>query len=145
MSADTRSAAIVECNLLAVRFWNYMDAKTFPELAQLFAPGGVWVRPEGLALTAATGILDYLAKRSKTIATCHVVSNIDVWLTGADQARSISVITAYKHDDGKALRVPAPLHGTHRILRASDHYSRTEAGWRIVRKEVTHVFDADLH
>ena len=136
--------AIIECQLLAVRFWNYTDERNYEGIAALFADEGVWMRPEGLSLEGPRGILEYLAKRSKTITTCHVVSNVDVWFGRDGGIEGTANITAYKHDDGKSYRLPAPLHGTHRILRSRDHYVNTPRGWRIARKHVSHVFDAEL-
>jgi hypothetical protein len=144
MTELATTQAIVECQLLAIRFWNYTDERNYAAIASLFVDGGVWIRPEGLELRAPDGILDYLAKRSKTITTCHVVSNVDVWVAREGGMAGTSNITAYKHDDGTVRQLPVPLHGTHRILRSHDQYVNTPNGWRVARKQVSHVFDAEL-
>lgn len=102
-----------DCARLLIRFFNAFDAFRYDEMAAMFAPDGVWHR-QGKALTGRDAIRAALRERSTTQTVRHVVTNIDVTVSGADRAEFLFYLTAYAHDagaapDGKPPVIAAPF------------------------------------
>lgn len=109
MDRETARAAEWDCQQTVLRFTAAFDAHNFSEMAEHFAPDGIWMRAEGPCHGHA-GLQEFGRKRSAQILVRHVVSNIRVDILDAQHARATSYITVYRHDFADAVKLPAPLH-----------------------------------
>jgi hypothetical protein len=136
--ADER-AAQWDCTQLLIRFFNAFDAFRYDEMASLFAPDGVWHR-QGRALAGRAAILAALGDRSPTQTVRHIVTNVEIAVTGRDVARSLLYLTAYSHDSGAAPREPAEIAAPSLLLTVPGSLVRTNDGWRIASLTMTRTF-----
>ncbi len=74
--------------------------------------------------------------------TRHVLSNLDVTLTGAQTAQSRCYVTVYRHRwAGETPALPVPMTGPETLGEYHDHF-RCEAGrWRIASRTVRSILD----
>lgn len=129
-----------DCTRLLIRFFNAFDAFRYDEMAAMFAPDGVWHR-QGKALHGRAAILAALDERSATQTVRHVVTNIDVTASAADDAQFLLYLTAYADDrgvapDGEPPIIAAPF----LLLTVPGSCVRIDGKWRIADMTMTRTF-----
>jgi len=125
------------CRELALAAADAIDGRDFQALVALFTPDGVLVRPDGTLLQGHAAILAAYAARSPDRLTRHLVSNqrVEVDLA-AGTARSACTIILWsgRHSDALTPR-GRPADPVQQVGEIRDQCMRTDAGWRIARRE----------
>jgi hypothetical protein len=140
MIREAERAIEWDCAQVLTRFFNYFDAWRYDDMADLFAPDGVWHR-QGKALAGRAQILAALAERSKTQRVRHVVTNLQIDVIDADTAASLLYVTAYRHDSGAKEAQPPRIRAPYLLLVVPGRLQRTEVGWKIVHMEMNREFE----
>lgn len=137
---DREAARAIEwdCQQTILRFTAAFDAGNFSEMAEYFAPDGIWVRAEGPCHGHA-GLQELGRKRSAQILVRHVLSNIRVDVLDATHARATTYVTVYRHDFADAVKLPAPLH-LELFGEYADDLELIGGRWLIARRAATAVF-----
>jgi hypothetical protein len=134
MSAMTREAERAiewDCAQVLTRFFNYFDQWRYEDMADLFAPDGVWHR-QGKALQGRAAILAALAERSTTQWVRHVVTNLQI---------DVVDVTPYRHDSGAKQTEPPRIRAPYLLLVVPGRLRRTDAGWKIASMEMNREFE----
>jgi hypothetical protein len=121
-----------DCVRLVNEFYCALDEKRYEDLANLFAPDGVWNRL-GVDLKGPPQILSSMEERSDWL-TAHLVTNTRVKVLSQDHAETTQYITLYRHEGWSPERGPAAVVLPLGILKHWDTHVRTEDGWKIARK-----------
>jgi SnoaL-like domain len=140
MQRDAERAIEWDCAQVLTRFFNDFDQWRYADMADLFAPDGVWHR-QGQALAGRAAILAALAERSTTQRVRHVVTNLQIDVIDADTAAALLYVTAYRHDSGAKQVDPPRIRTPYLLLVVPGWLRRTEAGWKIVRMEMNREFE----
>ena len=140
MTREAERAIEWDCAQVLTRFFNYFDQWRYEDMADLFAPDGVWHR-QGRALQGRAAILAALAERSTTQRVRHVVTNLQIDVVDADTAASLLYVTAYRHDTGAKQTEPPRIRAPYLLLVVPGRLRRTQAGWRIVHMEMNREFE----
>src|ERR1700712_1359136 len=99
MDRNTARAIEWDCAQTLTRFFNYFDQWRYEDMADLFAPNGVWHR-QGKGVQGKDAIVAVLNTRSRTQTVRHVVTNVQIDVTDAMTAEFLLYVTAYIHDSG---------------------------------------------
>jgi uncharacterized protein (TIGR02246 family) len=142
MDRDEERAIAWDCQRILTKFCLFNDGKRSDELANLFTPDGVWIRL-GQSLTGRENIRKAMEARPATALHLHVLSNVIVTVTDADQAEVTSCKSIYYDAAGESLDKPIPLNGPKWVSVYTDKFMRTDEGWRIARMEGTTLFERE--
>ena len=96
MQAEIRRAIEWDCTGVLLRFYRCLDESRYDELADLFAPDGVWHR-FGKRRTGREDILRALHERPAAQTTRHIVTNVLVDAREHEASATLCV-TAYRHE-----------------------------------------------
>ncbi|MBV9235381.1 MAG: nuclear transport factor 2 family protein [Xanthobacteraceae bacterium] len=140
MQRDAERAIEWDCAQVLTRFFNDFDQWRYADMADLFAPDGVWHR-QGQALAGRAAILAALAERSTTQRVPHVVTNVQIEVIDADTAASLLYVTAYRHDSGAKQADPPRIRAPYLLLVVPGRLRRTSDGWKIARMEMNRAFE----
>jgi hypothetical protein len=121
------------------RLFLCLDERRYEDLASLFAPDGCWHR-QGRALRGRDAIIEALSARSETMRICHVITNGIVEAAGEGRAEAECVMTAYRHDDGKAVDAPPEIAGPAVMARVRTRLLRLPEGWGIEDMTMDYLF-----
>ena len=109
MDAATRRDIVADCASIMVRSFMLLDSRQYEPLAELFGQDGVWVRG-GTPCTGSSEIMAALNDRAGDIVIRHLLTNVDVSVTGPDSAEGKGYFLVYKaKGDGDEPPLPAPL------------------------------------
>jgi hypothetical protein len=102
-------------------------------MAQLFATGGVWKRPDG-DIVGIDGLRAFMKRRSPGVFTRHVISNMR---TAVEEGRAVveSYVTVYRHDFADRPVLPAPLDGPDVVGRYRDVLVNEAGTWKVSERE----------
>jgi uncharacterized protein (TIGR02246 family) len=142
MDRDEKRAIAWECQRILTKFCLFNDRKQSDDLANLFTPDGVWLRL-GKSLTGRENISKAMEARPATALHLHLLSNVFVMVTDADQAEVTSYKSIYYDAAGESLDKPIPLNGPKWVSVYTDKFVRTDEGWRIARMEGTTLFEGE--
>lgn len=132
IAPEERRAIQWDCQQLILRFYGLLDEKRYPELADLFAPEGVWVRL-GRELVGPEGIRKAMTERESWL-TMHVVSNLRIEVTTPLRAESVQYVTLYRQEGYDPASGPAPVVMPLGLLRHTDSLVRVDGSWKFLRK-----------
>jgi hypothetical protein len=142
VSRDAARAIEWDCAQLLVRFFNHFDQWRYAEMADLFAPDGVWNR-QGRALQGKAAILSVLEARSRTQTVRHVVTNIQVDVRDSATAEFVLYVTAYMHDTGTRPDVPPKIASPYLVLVVPGLLVKLGADWKIQSMSMNREFEFD--
>ncbi len=132
MDRELERAIEWDCSQLIIKFFSYLDAKRYQDLANLFTEDGVWVRL-GKELVGPRNIVAEMNEREDWL-TAHVVSNIEVFIQDSDRVETSQYITLYRHEGWDTAKGPAPVIPPMGILRHRDQMVREGGIWKFKRK-----------
>lgn len=114
-----------------------LDHERNDKLADLFVEMGVMENTQtGMRLVGREAIRDYYAKRSRTRATRHVVTNLYFSDIGADHAHAIRYLTYFAAEGAPPLPAVAPT-----VAEFDDLYRRGADGrWRYEHRMTFGIF-----
>lgn len=137
--AQTDIECIVACERLVNASYSWMDHGKYPETAALFAVEGLWLRG-GKPFTGPDAILASLNERSSADTSRHVVTNIVITQTGADEAEGTALFVPLRgrHDAAGVVPLTPPA-----IIGDLFYRFRREDGeWRIAELRPQPLFKA---
>lgn len=137
---DAARAIEWDCAQILTRFFNLFDQWRYEEMAELFAPEGVWHRL-GKALQGRAAIMSALNARSRTQTVRHVVSNVQVDVTDAASAEFLLYITAYIHDTGSRPLEPPKIRSPYLLLVVPGALVKIGEDWKIARMTMNREFE----
>lgn len=125
------------CERLAIASYSLMDQGRYEETAALFTEDAIWVRG-GKPVEGRAGILASLNQRPPTDISRHLVTNVLVSLTSADEATATACfvpLRGVKREDGTVAMPPITNVGD-----LSFRFRRETDGWRIAHLKPTMIF-----
>lgn len=132
---DADTTDVRACERLVIESAARNDAADWEALGEVFADDATLVRPSGQILEGRAAIVDAYSSTPSERLTRHVCSNIRIDKTGTDTATGHTLVLLFVADppEGSGPRTsPGPAVGEF-----SDEFQRTDAGWRIVRREAS--------
>jgi hypothetical protein len=129
-----------DCTQVLIRFFNCFDRFRYEEMADMFAPGGVWHRA-GQALSSRAAVIDALGARSRTQVVRHVVTNILVDVVDRNTAETLLYITAYMHDTGTAPTAVPVIRMPYLLLTVPGRMVRVRDEWKILSMTMNRTFE----
>lgn len=124
------------CQLTVIQFACMFDDGRHEEVCSLFAPDGIWHRPEG-DIKGVDGLRQFLAARNPNIFTRHLLTNMFTTIESDRHARVESYVTAWRWDFPNAPTIPAPLDKPLLIGRYSDRLELHGGQWKIRKRELS--------
>ncbi|MGA9882834.1 MAG: nuclear transport factor 2 family protein [Candidatus Acidiferrales bacterium] len=131
------------CTALSVDYCEFVDAKEYDRLRDVFAADALFVSPAASdnVLRGADAIVAYLSAIPRALATQHLASNIRIHVESSDAAAGSCRLVVHMADanepetpEGRKLAAKQ-LIGIYR-----DRYVRTPAGWRITERRGQTLF-----
>jgi len=132
LSLEQRHSLELECQKVIQQFYFYLDEKRYPDLADLFAAEGAWVRL-GKELVGPAGILSAMQERDSWL-TMHVVTNLIVRLVSPDMAETTQYVTLYRQEGYDPASGPGPVVMPLGLLRHADTLVHRQGQWKFLRK-----------
>jgi hypothetical protein len=140
MDRATVRAIEWDCAQTLIRFFNYFDQWRYEDMADLFAPDGVWHRA-GKSLSGKDVIVGELNKRSRTQTVRHVITNIQVDVTSEATAEILLYVTAYIHDSGVKATKPPKIQMPSLLLVVPGQMVKRDDGWKIASMSMNREFE----
>ncbi len=131
------TADFVECQRLAIASYSLMDQGRYEETVALFSEDAVWVRG-GKPFQGRGSILAALNQRPATMVSRHLVTNVLVELTGADEAKATACFVPLRgtlREDG-SVQMPA----IESVGDLAFTFRREREGWKITHLQPQTVF-----
>ena len=142
MVVDSLKLLLIQqaCTRAIITFATLNDAGEYEQLSKLFSEDGKFARPSDPEnfIIGRNAILDAMQARAPR-KTRHLVSNIDVTVTGTDTARASSSISAYAAAPGSDV-VALPI----LIGRYEDEFVRQGDSWLFSCRKGSVDFRIDL-
>lgn len=128
------------CARLVTQYCHFIDHGAAGRVAELFAVDGVWSSTERVMTGQAEIARGFEAReRNAGRRSRHVCGNLLLDLEGPAHAAGVTYLTLYRHDGEADLQI-APLEGPVLVGEYRDRFVRSDAGWRIQRREVVVSF-----
>lgn len=131
------------CAALCVDYCEFVDAKEYERLREVFAADATFVSPAApeKVITGADAIITALSKIPSALATQHFALNICVHAETPDSASGSCRIMLYTADGNEAPTAEGRQAALkQRIGIYYDRYVRTPAGWRIADRRGKALF-----
>ena len=124
-----------ECERVFLEIARLTDHGPHNAIAQFFTEDGEFDR-DGTVLRGRTALLDLYAKRSASLLTRHLVSNVMVSPFSNVQATCHAYATIYRlrTADGSSPVPPVTCEGPESIAEYQDQMIKTDDGWKISRR-----------
>lgn len=136
-----RMLAEWECTKLSHAFAYHLDQRNYAEVANLFAPSGVWIR-HGVPLKGREGILAALSERPSNRFTRHVTTSFHFTHIDDGSARSVAYNVSYFSLDADIL--PARYEPENFLLfDFIDRYEKTPEGWLFAERTSSEIMVSD--
>jgi ketosteroid isomerase-like protein len=128
--------AQLACERLLIRLFHCLDARDYEGVAACFAEDSLWLR-QGKELRGPAQVLNALNERTATIHVHHLLSNIDLRLSGESRANCIAYMTVYRSDTGKPPQLPIAMQGPELVAVCTAELRRGKDDWRVMRLATT--------
>ena len=130
---EAMEALLIEraCERLVVDSARLNDERQWAELANLYTPTGVVVRPNGQRLEGREAIEAAYAAGSPDRVTRHLCTNLRVDVDGPDAAHAtttVLIVAGTRSDDSDV---------TYRVGEFGDRFERTDEGWKIAERRAS--------
>lgn len=135
ITIDRHVSREIECDCIQIvhRFYDYLDARRYEDLAELFSANGSWTRLRK-RLEGPAAIRREMAERGEAWLTAHVVTNVLVDVEDIDRARTSQYITLYRHENWDISKGPPPVVLPIAVLHHRDRMLREAGVWKIEEK-----------
>lgn len=128
--------ALLECERRVIRFMADFDSQQYEKASELFAPDGVWHRPDG-DIRGRENFLSRMAQRPRGLLVRHVITNLRSQRVDSGTIRVESYVTVYRYDFEQDISYPASLGGPAVVGRYTDILTQTHGPWMIQDKSVS--------
>jgi len=140
---DVMAQMLIEyhCRKLSVDYARYLDFREYEKFTALFCEDSFLFA--GVPLHGRSGIAEGMSKRTDSLRSRHVLSNIHTEIIDEDNARGISYLTLYRHIGPESLTeepIDLTIEGPAGVGHYRDEFVKTEAGWRFSRRELSFAF-----
>lgn len=132
-----------DCTRLVLRFARAVDSGHYEELAELFAPDGVFYRPaEPDRPMSVEAVIDSYRRRLASIISTHLVTNVLINVESGTTALGSTRILFFgapreaESEVGKGRRATLQLVGGFQ-----DRFARTTQGWRFAERRGEMLFN----
>lgn len=126
-----------DCIALSNAFAYHLDRREYQQLAELFAPNGVWIR-HYVPLKGYAQIVKALEERPAEQFTRHMTTSFHFTEVSETQAKSVSCNMSYYSFEAQRLPAPyKPQQGM--LLDFVDTFTKTDAGWRFLERDTQMV------
>lgn len=120
---------------LTSQFYEALDSRDYRSVLSCFALDGIWWR-RGKPVQGLPAIEDALKSRPENFHTCHIVSNVQVTLSGEQDGAVRFYMTGHPfHGD-----IPeggfAPLPEAHVVALYEDRMKKIDGKWKIAEKKL---------
>jgi hypothetical protein len=142
MDSERRRIIEHECKNLSVAYARYIDFKEYEQFVELFALDGE-LKLAGGPIIGHENLKKAMARRSDTLRSRHVLTNIYINVMDEDHAEGISYLTLYRHEGGDHEsddEGPREITGPAAIGHYSDKFIRTDEGWRFASRVLHFAF-----
>ena len=136
---ETARAIEWDCAQALTRFFNDFDRWRYEDMADLFAPDGVWHRA-GKALQGKDVIVAELNKRSRTQTVRHVITNVQIDVKDETSAGFLLYVTAYIHDSGAKVVDPPKIQMPALLLVVPGQMAKWDGQWKIASMSMNREF-----
>jgi hypothetical protein len=131
----------IDCTRLVLRFTEIVDAGRFDELADVFAPDGVFYRPAdpNTPISGAQTIIESYQKRQGPNVSVHLITNVLITAESFSTASGSTRILFFAaprdaaSEPGKGRKATLHLVG--------DRFVRTAEGWRFAERRGEMLFN----
>lgn len=127
---------LIECERRVIRFMADFDSQHYEKASELFAPDGVWHRPDG-DIQGRENFLSRMAQRPRGLLVRHVITNLRSQRIDQITVKVESYVTVYRHDFEHEISYPASLSGPVVMGRYTDVLKQTHGTWMIQDKSVS--------
>lgn len=129
-----------ECARLVAQYCQLIDHGRAGRVCDLFTEDAVWASPE-TTLSGREEIARSFQRREQNAGrrSRHVCSTMLLDVLGPDEATGVTYLTLYR-DDGPVGRGVSRIGGPAVVGEYRDRFVRTDAGWRIQRRELVVAF-----
>lgn len=117
---------------LSVDFANYLDARRYEAVLELFAEDGSLDRM-GTLFTGRSAIANSLAARPTDMTTRHLCTNIRVNFESNSSASGFCYVLFFQ---GGAEQKAPVMTAAPSVVEYHDRFTRTAAGWRIHERRI---------
>lgn len=129
-----------DCARLVAQYCQLIDHGRAGRVCDLFTEDAVWASPE-TTLSGREEIARSFQRREQNAGrrSRHVCSTMLLDVLGPDEATGVTYLTLYR-DDGPVGRGVSRIGGPAVVGEYRDRFVRTDAGWRIQRRELVVAF-----
>jgi ketosteroid isomerase-like protein len=127
------------CERVIIDSARFNDDRRWAELAGLYTPAGVVIRPNGQRLEGRAAIEDAYAAGAPDRVTRHLCTNVSVDVAGPDSAHAtttVLIVTGTRSDDPDVTFGVVP-NAHHAVGEFADRFQRTDEGWRIAERRAS--------
>lgn len=132
MDRNAMRAIEWDCTRLVTEFYGALDEKRYEDMANLFAPDGIWNRL-GVDLKGPAQILAAMTSRADWL-TAHLVTNVRVKILSDTRAETTQYITLYRHEGWSPEKGPAEVVLPLGVLKHNDEHVLVHGEWKIAKK-----------
>ena len=135
------AATSIACTALVTRLYAALDQHAYEALDSVFAEDAAWLRL-GQRTVGLPAIRTLMQQRSPTLATCHVITNPLVHLTGPNDAEgSFCMLVVRQQGVPEGATRPLQVEGPWRLSTLHTRFVRTAGGWRIAEQRTEPLFE----
>ena len=140
MTLESRLADELLCMRTVTRMNNAFDRGDAATGLGHYAEDARWERPDG-TLSGLAAITRYYAERPANAVICHVLTNMEVDLTGADTAVCRYYSQGFREVFNGAPRQPLPMSGAGVLWRYHDSLRRIDGQWKVTARRADRIYD----
>ncbi len=142
-TADLSQEIERDCTRLVLRFAQAVDSAHYEELAELFAPEGVFYRPaEPECPMGVEAVIDSYRQRLASITCAHLVTNVLIGVKSATKAFGSTRILFFGAPRAAESEVGKGRKATFQLVGGfQDRFVRTSRGWRFAERRGEMLFN----
>lgn len=132
------------CLALMTAYNTHLDARDVPAFLALFTEDAMWTRLNApvIELPGHAAIARFIARLPKGVVSRHLMLNPRIHVIDADSATGdcFGLVVRGPEGDGS---FPVKMRGVELLCEYHDDFRRIGDGWRITRRAMTRLIDAD--
>lgn len=128
-----------DCEALIHAFCFFIDQGEAARTVELFTEDGVFDR-RGEALRGHAALAAAMARRSPTVTTRHVCSNIQLHAESPTRMTGVTYFQFFRRDSAAPGPAPAPSALLEAVGEYHDVFEKTAQGWRIAHRIAVPAF-----
>jgi hypothetical protein len=131
-NVDESAAQLIRSSVekLIYEFFYCLDERRYRQLADMFAPDGVWHR-QGKELRGPGAVMDAMKQRPPGFTTRHLITNVMVDVDGADAASARFYMTVFVHEGAEAPKAAVPMAVPMHVSSFEQKFVKSNGQWLI--------------